>query len=74
MPLYDFKCEVCDALFERIVSYSEIDNQYCDSCVTKDGLKQKLIKLESFTSFKPILKGTGYYETDYKTKKQREST
>lgn len=32
MPNYDFACLVCDADFEKNVSYENIDNVFCETC------------------------------------------
>lgn len=78
MPIYDFMCEKCGKVEERFVhSSKDIDTQYCGcnpsektcdcDCDVND-TPCKLIKIESFGSSKPIFKGTGFYETDYKNK------
>jgi len=61
MPIYDFKCETCNKIDEYIVPTTTSVPENC-SC----GKKCKLTKVESFSSSKPILKGNGFYETDYK--------
>jgi putative FmdB family regulatory protein len=63
MPIYDFKCEECGNIKEYYVpsTTSIPENCHC-------GKKCELIKMESFSSSKPILNGTGFYETDYKNK------
>ena len=63
MPVYDFKCEECNSIKEYYVptTISIPENCYC-------GNKCELIKVESFSSSKPILNGKGFYETDYKNK------
>jgi putative FmdB family regulatory protein len=32
MPLYDYRCETCEAEFEKLVSFSEADRVRCDAC------------------------------------------
>ena len=61
MPIYDFKCEKCGDIQEH---YVKTMNSCPDKCSC--GKSKKLIKVETFTSSKPILKGNGFYETDYK--------
>ena len=53
MPLYDFKCEECDYIFELIQKHSD-DSPQCIKCA-KD--TKKLISKTSF-----ILKGDGWYK------------
>jgi len=64
MPIYDFKCESCGKIDEYIVPTSTSSPEKCNygkqDC--------KLVKIETFGSTKPILKGKGFYETDYKSK------
>lgn len=63
MPIYDFKCESCNEINEYYVkSFEEIPHE------CKCGKKETLIKVNSFTKSKPILNGSGFYETDYKNK------
>jgi putative FmdB family regulatory protein len=61
MPVYDFKCGKCGDTHEYYV-------KSFDGCPEKCicGKTKKLKKVDSFSSSKPILKGNGFYETDYK--------
>jgi putative FmdB family regulatory protein len=61
MPVYDFKCDKCGVIQEHYVKTIDGCPQKCNSCDSK-----KLKKVETFSSNKPILKGNGFYETDYK--------
>lgn len=61
MPTYDFKCEKCGKIDEY---YVQLINYIPENCSC--GKKCKLTKVESFSSSKPILRGNGFYETDYK--------
>lgn len=63
MPVYDFKCEKCESVQEY---YVKTINSYPDKCSC--GNTKKLKKIDTFSSSKPILKGNGFYETDYKNK------
>ena len=60
MPLYDFKCEECDYIFELIQKHSD-DNPQCIKCA-KD--TKKIISKTSF-----ILKGDGWYKDGYSKSK-----
>lgn len=64
MPTYDFKCEGCNTIHEYIVPLTTSVPDKC-KCGKEDC---KLTKVESFGSSRPILKGKGFYETDYKNK------
>lgn len=66
MPIYEYKCKKCNHIFEQLQKISDKPLCTCPEC----GAKQ-LIKLISNTSFQ--LKGTGWYETDFKTKKEKNS-
>ena len=59
MPVYDYMCE-CGHNFAVTQSIKDEPLKVCEKC---GGELQKII---SGTSF--ILKGTGWYETDYKKK------
>ena len=64
MPTYDFKCESCGEISEYLVPLTTSLPEKC-----KCGKENcKLIKVESFGSLRPKLKGNGFYETDYKNK------
>ncbi|MFL2721303.1 MAG: FmdB family zinc ribbon protein [Gammaproteobacteria bacterium] len=60
MPIYEYKCSNCGHQFEKIQKFSDKPSKVCPKCST-DGLK-KLISSPSFR-----LKGSGWYETDFKT-------
>ena len=60
MPIYEYECPKCRKQIEVIQKYDDKPPK-CGHC----GVEMK--KLMSDTSF--ILKGTGWYKTDYKDKK-----
>ena len=61
MPIYEYQCPECDAIFEEWQSgFDEVDRE-CPQC---GALSKRLI---SHTSF--VLKGGGWYVTDYAGKK-----
>jgi putative FmdB family regulatory protein len=62
MPIYEYHCESCGADLEKIRKFSDPPLTDCPSCG-----KASLKKLVSASSFR--LKGSGWYETDFKTKK-----
>ena len=60
MPIYDYKCSNCGHQIEVIQKISDDPKTTCPKCNTEG-----LIKLLSAPSFR--LKGSGWYETDFKT-------
>tara|TARA_B110000438_G_scaffold221042_1_gene214229 strand:- start:41 stop:277 length:237 start_codon:yes stop_codon:yes gene_type:complete len=65
MPIYEYKCDECGAIFENFQKITDKDLDICQSC-KKIGIK----KLISSSGFR--LKGSGWYETDFKGKKVKE--
>ena len=65
MPIYEYRCESCGKELEKIQKFSDQPLKDCPECG-----KPSLKKLVSAGSFR--LKGTGWYETDFKTKKKPE--
>ena len=61
MPLYEYQCELCAKRFERIQKYSDPLVETCPSC---GGPVRKL-----FSSPAIQFKGSGWYITDYASKK-----
>lgn len=59
MPIYEYVCEACGAELEKLQKLSDPVLLTCPEC-GKDSLKKRI----SATSFR--LKGTGWYETDFK--------
>jgi len=62
MPIYEYQCKACGYKFEALQKHNDQPLTTCPECG-----KNVLEKCVSLTSFK--LKGEGWYETDYKTKK-----
>lgn len=60
MPIYEYRCESCGAELEKIQKFSDPVLKDCPECG-----KPTLIKLVSASAFR--LKGSGWYETDFKT-------
>lgn len=63
MPIYEYRCESCGEALEKIQKFSDAPLVDCPACG-----KSKLKKLVSASSFR--LKGSGWYETDFKHKKK----
>ena len=64
MPIYEYICESCGERLEVLQQIADQPLRKCPAC-HKDTLK----KLVSAASFR--LAGQGWYETDFKTKNQR---
>ena len=62
MPIYEYRCESCGETLEKIQKFSDAPLTDCPACG-----KSTLKKLVSASSFR--LKGSGWYETDFKAKK-----
>lgn len=61
MPIYEYACEDCFHQFEVMQKISDEPVQACPECG-----KERAKRLISASKFK--LKGTGWYETDFKSK------
>ncbi len=64
MPIYEYKCSNCGHQMEAIQKISDEPLQACPNCNYNT-----LSKLVSAPSFR--LKGSGWYETDFKTGKKK---
>ena len=66
MPLYEYRCNQCNSIFEVLQKITAESLQQCLHC---GGNVEKLI---SSTSFQ--LKGSGWYVTDYKNNGSKETS
>ncbi|MUM77934.1 zinc ribbon domain-containing protein [Pseudodesulfovibrio sp. F-1] len=66
MPIYEYQCTGCDAVFEEWQSGFEERQMVCPEC------GRPASRLISHTSFH--LKGSGWYVTDYAAKKSEGAT
>ena len=64
MPIYEYKCSNCGHQIETLQKFSDEPLKKCLQC-GKDSI-EKLISAPSFR-----LKGSGWYETDFKTGKKK---
>lgn len=64
MPIYEYRCEACGTEHEKLQKISDPLLRDCPACN-----KPALVKLVSASSFR--LKGSGWYETDFKTGKKK---
>ena len=67
MPIYEYQCQSCGHQFDVIQKISDEKLTICPKCKEK-----KLKKLVTSAGFK--LRGTGWYETDFKNKKKEKKT
>lgn len=61
MPIYTFVCEKCNKKEDRLVKYSEIDNQICDCDKESKMLKSDEPNRTSFMLKGKWFKNTGSY-------------
>tara|TARA_B110000908_G_C10182466_1_gene416366 strand:+ start:742 stop:1020 length:279 start_codon:yes stop_codon:yes gene_type:complete len=66
MPIYEYQCHQCNHQFEVLQKVSDASISGCPECGQSD-----VKKLVSATSFR--LKGSGWYETDFKSKPEDKS-
>ncbi len=67
MPIYEYECQACEARLEKIQKMSDEPLVSCPECG-----KPELKKVISAAAFR--LKGSGWYETDFKTGKKKNLT
>jgi len=65
MPTYEYQCRACGHLFEAFQKMSDAPVTDCPVCQASS--VQKLLSPAGFQ-----LKGTGWYATDFKSKKPEE--
>ena len=64
MPTYDYTCRYCSEDFEIFHSITQRPLQKCPKCKRR-GLKRRIGSGAGL-----IFKGTGFYETDYKRRRE----
>lgn len=65
MPIYEYECLECHKIHEIMQKFNEEPLKNCPIC---GGEVKKLVSLSSF-----VLKGTGWYVTDYARKNNNSS-
>ncbi len=66
MPVYEYRCEKCGKEFE---AWQRISDDPIESCSECGGRASKLISQSTF-----VLKGSGWYVTDYGTRSTSSSS
>jgi putative FmdB family regulatory protein len=61
MPTYEYKCDGCDHQFEEFQSMSDKALEKCPEC------KKKKLRRLFGTGAAILFKGSGFYETDYRS-------
>jgi putative FmdB family regulatory protein len=61
MPTYEYVCDACDHEFEELQSFSDDPLTKCPQC------KKKKLRRLFGTGASIIFKGSGFYETDYRS-------
>ena len=62
MPLYNYKCSLCEETHDVVKSFKEFDREeHCPKCNTE--MTRQVVQTAP-----PIFKGSGFYQTDYKDK------
>lgn len=64
MPIYEFECAACEAVFERLQKLADADPVECPECG-----KPKVRRRLTAPAFR--LAGSGWYETDFKKEGDR---
>ncbi len=64
MPIYEYECRDCGHIFDVLQKISDDPLKFCPDCG-----KPELKKLLSAPRFR--LKGSGWYETDFKSDKDK---
>ncbi len=66
MPTYEYECQKCEHVFERFQSITEEPLKRCPKCRGK-------VKRLLGTGAGIIFRGSGFYETDYRSDSYRRS-
>ncbi len=67
MPTYDYQCQACEHAFEEYQSIKARPLRKCPSCG-----ERKLVRLIG-TGGGVIFKGSGFYQTDYRSAEYKKS-
>jgi len=64
MPTYDYKCKKCGITFEL---FQKMSDEPIKNCIECNGEVKRMVG----SGLTPIFKGSGFYETDYKAKSNK---
>ena len=64
MPIYEYKCDLCNGLWEELQRFSDEPLTVCKSCEKEGGVHKILPGKMNF-----ILHGAGWYKDGYSSKK-----
>ncbi len=67
MPTYDYECEACDHKFELYQSITAEPEKTCPQC------KKKKLRRLIGTGGAIVFKGSGFYQTDYRSDSYKKS-
>ncbi|MBU6173631.1 MAG: zinc ribbon domain-containing protein [Planctomycetes bacterium] len=67
MPTYDYECDACDHKFELYQSISAEPEKTCPKC------KKKKLRRLIGTGGAVMFKGSGFYQTDYRSESYKKS-
>ena len=60
MPIYEYKCDLCNGMWEEIQKFSDSPTTVCKSCEKEGGVHKLIPGQMNF-----ILKGPGWYRDGY---------
>ena len=63
MPIYEYKCDLCNGMWEELQKFSDDPFTVCKSCEKEGGVHKLLPGQMNF-----ILKGGGWYKDGYSKK------
>ena len=70
MPIYEYKCDKCDAVFEAMQAISARPLKTCNGIGCDDKDNGKVHRLVSASGF--ILKGSGWYTSEYPSEARKQ--
>lgn len=62
MPIYEFRCNECDAVFDKLCRTRDVETAVCKECGAQCNRQMSMPAAPKFN-------GNGFYETDFKHKK-----
>jgi len=69
MPIYEFKCSICNLDFEDIINYSDIKNERCPNCGCSVDKKISKPNIKIQSEFTSNVKGNCVRIPEYKDDK-----